>query len=68
MDIVSNAWYIPITGSPNYVWEHKLKATKTALKEWIKNPIDSSTSHTKQNTKQLLDLQMEMDYKDITSL
>ena len=68
MDIVSNSRYTLGTGSPNYVSEQKLKATKIALKEWIKNPIDSPTSHKKQTTKQLLDLQMEMDYKDIISL
>ena len=45
MDVVSNAWHTPVVGSPNYVWEHKLKATKISLKEWIKNPTNSPTSH-----------------------
>eukprot|EP00253_Pinus_taeda_P020085 PITA_20085 len=44
MDTVSKAWSIPVLGSTNYVWEQKLKATKTALKEWIKKPSDYSTS------------------------
>jgi len=49
------------------VWEQKLKANKTALKKWIKNPSDSPTMHRKQNIKQLLDLQMDMEQQDITS-
>ena len=67
MDIVSNTRYTLGTRSPNYVWEQKLKATKTALKDWIKNPIDSPNSHRKQTTNQLLDMEMEMVYKEITS-
>ena len=66
MDIVLNSWYILVIGFPIYVWEHKVKATKTALKEWIKNPTDSPTSHRKQTTKQLLDMRLDMNYKDIT--
>ena len=43
MSTVSMAWDIPVVGSPNYVWERKLKNTKAALKDWVKlckkNPI-----------------------------
>ena len=43
MSIVSTAWEIPMVGSPNYVWERKLKNTKATLKTWVKlsnkNPI-----------------------------
>jgi hypothetical protein len=66
MDIVSKSWSIPVNGSPNYVWEQKLKATKTTLKEWIKKPPDSPTSLRKQTTNQLLDLQLDLEQKDIT--
>lgn len=48
------------------MWEKKLKATKTTLKEWIKKPLDSPTRLRKQNIKQLLDLQLDMELQDIT--
>ena len=28
LETIQSAWDIPITGSPSYVWEKKLKATK----------------------------------------
>ena len=36
--VVAKAWSTSVIGSPSYVWEHKLKATKLALKEWVKSP------------------------------
>jgi len=67
MDTVNKAWSIHVLGSPSYVWEQKIKATKTALKQWIKKPTDSPTTQRKQSTKQLLDLQMGLEMQDITS-
>jgi len=68
LDIVNKAWSIHVPRSPNYVWEQKIKATKTTLKQWIKNPTDSPTTQRKQSTKQLLDLQMGLEMQDITSI
>ena len=36
LDTVGNSWKIPVFGSPNFVWERKLKHTTSVLKEWIK--------------------------------
>jgi hypothetical protein len=66
MDTVLKAWSSPVIGSCSYVWEQKLKATKTALKKWIKKPSDSPTSLRKQTINQLLDLQLDLDLKDIS--
>lgn len=66
MDIVMKAWSIPVLRSPSYVWEQKLKDTKTTLKEWIKNPSDSPTRLRKHNIERLLDLQLDMEPQDIT--
>jgi len=44
----------------------KIKATKTALKQWIKKPTVSPTTQRKQSTKQLLDLQMGLETQDIS--
>ena len=38
LDTVQTSWANPINRSPSYVWEKKLKATKKALKEWLRNP------------------------------
>jgi hypothetical protein len=35
LDIVSDAWNCWIQGSPNYIWEQKLKRVKMALKSWV---------------------------------
>eukprot|EP00253_Pinus_taeda_P001754 PITA_01754 len=43
-DIVKEAWAKPISGSSSYVWEQKLKATKYALKDWIRKPAPNPTS------------------------
>ena len=66
MDTILKAWSIHVLGSPIYVWEQKLKATKTTLKEWIKKSTDSPTSHRKQNIQQLHDFQMGLELQGIT--
>ena len=47
------------------MWEKKLKATKHALKAWVKNPINTPLRHRKETVQQLSDLQVEMEIKDI---
>jgi hypothetical protein len=47
------------------VWEHKLKATKHALKTWLKKPIITPISLRQEAVHQLSDLQVEMDSKAI---
>jgi len=39
------AWSSPTSGSPRFVWEKKLKATKHALKTWVKNPMNTPLGH-----------------------
>jgi len=43
MDKIKESWNRPITGSPFFVWEEKLRRVKAALKSWAKtlpNPAD----------------------------
>lgn len=47
MDTIQTAWDIPINGSPSFVWEQKLKATKNALKEWLRKLHNPSTQERK---------------------
>eukprot|EP00253_Pinus_taeda_P008034 PITA_08034 len=47
IDIVKTAWAKSFSGSSSYVWEQKLKATKQALKEWIRKLAPNPTSQRK---------------------
>jgi exonuclease III len=43
LNLVQNSWNVPITGSPFYVWEEKLRRLKINLKMWAKklgSPLD----------------------------
>ena len=35
--IVVDSWFPPVTGSPFFVWEEKLRRLKKALKSWAKS-------------------------------
>ncbi|WP_151816483.1 hypothetical protein, partial [Acinetobacter seifertii] len=67
METVKATWAKPFSGSSSYIWEQKLKATKHALKEWIKNPNPTPTNQIKEAVQMLHSLQTEMENKDITT-
>lgn len=67
IETVKAAWDKTFTGSPSYVWEKKLKATKQALKNWIKRPGPSPIEQRKESVHALQTLQTEMENKDITT-
>ena len=48
------------------MWEQKLKATKAALKDWIKKPIKTPTTQRKETTQILENLQIDFEKNDIT--
>lgn len=66
-ETVKEAWAKSFSGSPSFVWEQKLKATKQALKEWIKNPARTPNNIRKEAVNNLDILQTEMDSKEITT-
>eukprot|EP00253_Pinus_taeda_P023152 PITA_23152 len=66
-ETVKAAWGKPVLGSPSYVWEKKLKATKLALKNWIKKPLHTPTEQRKELVQALQNLQTEMENIDITA-
>ena len=61
MKTVTHSWSRPVTGSPNFVWEHKLKFTKLALKEWVKQTVKYPSSDIKEVLIFLEEIQLEMD-------
>jgi exonuclease III len=68
IDTVKAAWGKSFSGSSSYVWEQKLKATKQALKRWIKNPDPNPTSQRKEIVQSLDALQTEMEIREVTPL
>ena len=67
MEVVTKSWSSLVNGSPSFVWEQKLKTTKTALKEWVKTPSNPYSTKRKEVVQQLADLQMDMESQDITT-
>ena len=61
MIIISKALDLPVFGFLNYVWEKKLKHTKSALKEWVKHYHKSQISERKEALEKLEDIQLEME-------
>ena len=67
MNTISMAWDIPVVGSLNYVCERKLKNTKVALKNSVKNSQKNPISERKETVRKLEEIQMEMEESEITS-
>ena len=55
-----------MSGSPNFVWESKLKKTKIALKAWIKS-LPSTLSVRNQALENLAAVQLEMEVPEINT-
>ena len=66
LDTVGNLWRVSVIGSPNFVWERKLKNTKFALKDWIKQSLQSPTNNRIQALARLEEIQLEMEESEIT--
>lgn len=66
LDTIQSAWDTPINGSSSFVWEKKLKATKKALKEWLRKLPNPSTQQRKDEVQQLETLQIRMEGLHIT--
>jgi hypothetical protein len=58
---VSNAWNCWIQGSPNYIWENKLKRVKTALKHWVKNTKEKDQEEKSRKIKEIDDNRLAME-------
>jgi exonuclease III len=67
LETVKSAWAKTFSGSPSYIWEQKLKATKQALKDWIKKPAPTPTEQRREAVQSLQTLQSDMEHKEITA-
>jgi len=61
MEVVTKSSSTPVSGSPSFVWEHKLKVTKSALKEWVKSPSNPYSAKRKEVVQQLENFHMDME-------
>ena len=60
MSNVTIAWDLPVVGSPNFVWDSKLKNTKAALKDWVKLTKKNPINKRKEALEKLEKIQLEM--------
>ena len=65
-DIVTQVWSQFVVGSPCFVWEHKLKNTKLALKNWVKQPLNTPTNNMHERVLELSEIQLGMEESKIT--
>jgi hypothetical protein len=62
---ISQIWNQWIIGSPNYIWEQKLKLVKGFLKEWEKTSSNPIQNKVKEKKLQLEKIQEEMETKEV---
>ena len=65
-ETVSQVWSQFVEGSPNFLWEQKLKHTKYTLKNWIKTPLTNPSRSRKASVHALAKLQLSMEDSDIS--
>ena len=68
MEIIQEAWNSKILGSPSYIWESNLRATKSALKSWDKFSFKGPAFQKKQIQDDLASFQKKMEEEDVTML
>jgi hypothetical protein len=63
--LVSHVWSQWVDGSPVYIWEKKLKRTKHAIKDWVRNSPSSPRKKLRNVKSNLEELQRSMETKEI---
>ena len=61
-----HVWSLYVDGSPSFVWEQKLKATKYALKSWVKTPLHTPTTMKQEHVVKLTIIELGMEDGEIT--
>ena len=68
MGLIKNAWSWTCVGSPNFIWESKLRKVHYELKEWVKTEYKNPSSRKMQLQSGLEALQFKMENEEITPL
>ena len=66
MTIIRDAWRTDISGSPNFIWESKLRRVRSELKAWVKLDCASASSNKIQLQAELSTLHSRMEREEIT--
>jgi hypothetical protein len=61
-------WITPFSGSPNYIWESKLKEVKLALKEWVKTSFIPPQQEKQEKIEQLRKVQLQIEKETVTEM
>jgi hypothetical protein len=64
--LVAQAWTTSISGSPNFVWESKLKAVKISLKDWVKKSYTAPHQEKQERLEQLRQIQQKIESDLVT--
>ena len=68
LEIIQEAWNTNIFGSPRYIWESKLRATRFALKSWAKLSSKRPSFQKEQIQDDLVSFQKRMEDEEVTML
>ena len=68
MDIIKYAWSRSCFGSPNFIWESKLRKVRFELKEWMKTNFKIPGSRKTQLQSVLVDLLSKLEGEENTPL
>ena len=68
LEIIQEAWNSKIFGSPSYIWESKLRATRFSIKHWAKISFKGPSFQKKQIQDDLVSFQKRMEDKEVTML
>ena len=60
-DVVRQAWVQHVEGSPNYIWETKLKRVRQALKNWARNNYQEPEKNKKKIKQDLEEVQQRIE-------
>jgi hypothetical protein len=64
--LVAQAWTTPFSGSPNFVWESKLKSIKISLKDWVKKSYTPPHQEKQEKLEQLRQIQQKIESDLVT--
>jgi len=66
LGVVAAAWNFCLQGSPIFIWEQKLKATKQAIREWVKLKTIQEKKEIQDFTIKMEEVRVKMESAQIT--
>ena len=66
LSLIQEEWNLQYFGSPNYIWESKLRSMRSSLKRWIKEGFKNPNQHKIELQIDLATLQSRMEVDEVT--